>query len=53
MEKYELYKLCYERAEEDATIDFFIKNPEKKFAYKNEFLTLKEISKTKIKEKLP
>ena len=29
MEKYELYKLCYERAIEDATIDFFIKNPEK------------------------
>ena len=27
MEKYELYKLCYERAVEDATIDFFIKNP--------------------------
>ena len=53
MEKYELYKLCYERAVEDATIDFFIKNPEKKFAYKSEFLTFKEISKSKLKEKLP
>lgn len=53
MEKYELYKLCYERAIEDATIDFFIKNPEKKFAYKSEFLTFKEISKSKLKEKLP
>ena len=53
MEKYELYKLCYERAVEDATIDFFIKNPDKKFAYKSEFLTFKEISKSKLKEKLP
>ena len=38
MEKYELYKLCYERAEEDATIDFFIKNPEKGFFYLEKIL---------------
>lgn len=47
------YNKLYEETIEDAVIDFFTKNPNKKFKYKNEYLNLKDISKNVLKDKLP